>query len=193
MDAVRCPPRLVSSRLKRIIGLFYDHLARLIYAEAARWKPTHLAQLRDYVDRERRGYYVEGYAVEYIMPNWAAYSRESGLYAVVEASQDGELALAFLQGRRRAGERPVPPFDQLGHRDIRFPVDDLQWLATQQTRHHRHLALNRIALRSCTDARGGACPSYGGALPCPLGVQPCINRHFETSGCVSLTAARCLS
>src|SRR5439155_17953231 len=34
MDGVRCPPKLVSSKLKRIIGWFYDHLARLIYAEA---------------------------------------------------------------------------------------------------------------------------------------------------------------
>jgi len=91
MDAVRCPPKLVASRLKVIIGWFYDHLARLIYAEAASWKPMHLAQLREYVDRERRGHYLEGYAGEYIMPNWAVYSRESGLYADVEASQDGEL------------------------------------------------------------------------------------------------------
>jgi hypothetical protein len=36
MDAVRCPPRLVPSRLKTVIGWFYDHLARLIYAEATR-------------------------------------------------------------------------------------------------------------------------------------------------------------
>jgi hypothetical protein len=91
MDAVRCPPKLVSSRLNVIIGWFYDHLARLIYAEAASWKPMHLAQLREYVDRQRRGHYIEGYAGEYIMPNWAVYSRESGLYADVEASQDGEL------------------------------------------------------------------------------------------------------
>jgi hypothetical protein len=91
MDAVRCPPRLASSRLTVIIGWFYDHLARLIYAEAASWKPMHLAQLREYVDRQRRGHYIEGYAGEYIMPNWAVYSRESGLYADVEASQDDEL------------------------------------------------------------------------------------------------------
>ena len=51
--------------------------------------------------------------------------------------------------------------------------------ATQQTRHHRHLALDRIALRSCIDARGGACASYGGALRRPLGLQPCTNRHFR--------------
>ena len=104
MDAVRCPPKLVSSRLNVIIGWFYDHLARLIYAEAASWKPMHLAQLREYVDRERRGHYIEGYAGEYIMPNWAVYSRESGLYADVEASQDGEL-------RWSSPRQPYEPVD----------------------------------------------------------------------------------
>jgi hypothetical protein len=91
MDVVRCPPKLVSSKLKRIVGWFYDHLARLIYAEAATWKPMHLAQLREYVARQRRGHYIEGYAGEYIMPNWAVYERESSLYADVEACQDGTL------------------------------------------------------------------------------------------------------
>jgi hypothetical protein len=91
MDAARCPPKLVSSKLKRIIGWFYDHLARLIYAEAVKWKPMHLAQLRDYVDRQRRGHYIEGCAGEYILPNWTVYERESSLYADVEANQDGEL------------------------------------------------------------------------------------------------------
>lgn len=90
MDAVRCPPKLVSSKLKRIIGWFYDHLARLIYVEAVTWKPMHLTQLREYVDRQRRGHYIEGHAGEYIMPNWTVYERESRLYADVEAYQDGE-------------------------------------------------------------------------------------------------------
>lgn len=91
IDAVRCPPKLLSSKLNRIIGWFYNHLARLIYAEAANWRPMHLAQLRDYVDRQRRGHYIEGHAGEYIMPNWTVYERESSLYADVEAYQDGEL------------------------------------------------------------------------------------------------------
>jgi len=69
----------------------YNHLARLIYAEAVSWKPTHLAELREYVDRQRRGHYLEGHAGEYIAPNWAVYQRESLLYADVEAYQDGKL------------------------------------------------------------------------------------------------------
>jgi len=91
LDMARCPPKLIASKLNILIGWFYDHLARLIYAEAATWKPMHLAQLRDYVDRQRRGHFIEGYAGEYILPNWAVYERESRLYADVEAYQDGSL------------------------------------------------------------------------------------------------------
>ena len=50
--------------------------------------------------------------------------------------------------------------------------DDIQRFATQQTRHHRHLALHRIALRSCIDARGGACASYGERSGAPSGFSP---------------------
>ena len=91
MDAVRCPPKLIASKLNKLVGWFYDHLARLIYAEAATWKPMHLDQLREYVDQQRRAHYIEGYAGEYIMPNWAVYGRESRLYADVEAYQDGSV------------------------------------------------------------------------------------------------------
>ncbi|VIO68764.1 hypothetical protein CI1B_23460 [Bradyrhizobium ivorense] len=91
VDAVRCPPKLIASRLNKIVGWFYNHLARLIYAEAVSWKPTHLAELREYVDQQRHGHYLEGHAGEYIAPNWAIYQRESLLYADVEAYQDGTL------------------------------------------------------------------------------------------------------
>lgn len=92
MDAARCPPKLIASKLSRIVGWFYDHLARLIYAEAVSWKPMHLAQLREYVDQQRRGHFLEGQVGEYIMPNWTIYQRESGLYVDIEAYQDGELS-----------------------------------------------------------------------------------------------------
>src|ERR1039458_7515608 len=100
------------------------------------------------------------------------------------------IALAFLQGRRRAGERSVPPFGQFGHGDIRFTSDQIQRLAAQQARHHRHLALNRITFRSCIDARRGASASYLGALRRPLGLAPFIDRHLKTSGCGSIYRSR---
>jgi hypothetical protein len=88
---VRCPPKLASSKLKAIVGWFYNHLARLIYAEATSWKPTDLRELRNYVDTARRGHYLEGSAGEFIMPNDTLYDRESRLYVDVEAFQDGTL------------------------------------------------------------------------------------------------------
>ncbi|MFK4536391.1 hypothetical protein ABIA00_004574 [Bradyrhizobium ottawaense] len=91
MDAVRCPRKLIASKLNRIVSWFYDHLARLIYAEAVSWKPMHLAELREYVDQQRRGHFLEGHAGEYILPNWTIYQRESRLYVDIEAYQDGEL------------------------------------------------------------------------------------------------------
>jgi hypothetical protein len=90
-DVVRCPPKLVASKIGILIGRFYEHLARLIYARATSWKPTHLAQLREYVDRERRSHDIEGVAGEYIIPNWTMYDREITLYAEVEGYQDGSL------------------------------------------------------------------------------------------------------
>lgn len=90
MDAVRCPAKLLPSKLGTIIGWFYDHLARLIYAEAVTWKPMHLAQLREYVEPRRKAHYLEGSVGEYIVPNWVVYQRESGLYADIEAYEDGE-------------------------------------------------------------------------------------------------------
>lgn len=91
VDAVRCPPKLISSKLKSIVDSFYNHLARLIYAEATSWRPTDLKELRAYVDTARRGHYIEGSAGEYIMPNDTLYDRESRLYVDIEAYQDGTL------------------------------------------------------------------------------------------------------
>ena len=60
MDAVRCPSCLIGSKMGNIVGWFYDHLARLIYAEAASWRPVNVAQLREYVDSSRKAHVLEG-------------------------------------------------------------------------------------------------------------------------------------
>lgn len=88
MDIVRCPRKIVSSKVGTMVGLFYDHLARLIYAEAVDWKPMHVAQLREYVDMQRKAHYLEGSVGEYIVPNWNVARRESQLYADIEAYED---------------------------------------------------------------------------------------------------------
>lgn len=91
LDIVRCPPAQVSSRVGRIVKkVFYDHLARLIYAEAQSWKPVNVAQLQEYVDTKHQSHYLEGGMNEYIMPNWALYSRESAMYVDIEVYEDGK-------------------------------------------------------------------------------------------------------
>jgi len=86
---VRCPSSKIDGRIGRIIKNFYSHLARLIYAKAQSWRPVNVAQLQEYVDSERQGHYLEGGMSEFIMPNWAIYSRESTLYADIEQHEDG--------------------------------------------------------------------------------------------------------
>lgn len=91
IDAVRCPTKMLPSRMGSIVRWFYDHLARLIYSDAVTWKPMHVAQLREYVDMSRRAHYVDGFVGEYIMPNWSIYERESRLYADIEDYGAGNI------------------------------------------------------------------------------------------------------
>jgi hypothetical protein len=91
MDVVRCPPALLRNRLPVMMNWFYSHLARLLYAEAQRWRPSDIDELRRYVDESRKGHDLEGYAGEYIMPNWHLFQRESQLYVDIAASESAEL------------------------------------------------------------------------------------------------------
>jgi hypothetical protein len=109
MDAIRCPPKLIASRVKYIVKWFYSHLARLIYAESVGWKPMDVAQLREYVDNERKAHYVDGYIGEYIVPNWNVYQRESRLYADIEAYDDGKLGWSLPRGDANLFPSFVPP------------------------------------------------------------------------------------
>ena len=67
MDIVRCPQGLIASKIGILVARFYDHLARLLYAEAQSWKPTDVSQLRNYIDEQRKAHYLEGLAGEYIL------------------------------------------------------------------------------------------------------------------------------
>lgn len=91
IDIVRCPPKLRQSRLEPMMKWFYDHLARLIYIDAQYWRPVNAKQLQDYVDSHRKSHTHEGEFDEYIIPNWATWSRESTLYADIVTGEDGEL------------------------------------------------------------------------------------------------------
>jgi hypothetical protein len=108
MDIVRCPPQLAASKIGLLVGRFYDHLARLLYAEAQRWKPMHVSQLRDYIDEQRKAHYLDGYAGEYIVPNWNVFRRESQLYADIEAYEDGTPMWSKPTGHASAFRRFKP-------------------------------------------------------------------------------------
>lgn len=91
MDIIRCPKKEVSRRIGVLMGWYYDHLARLLYAEACQWRPVDLKELRRIIDRRRVTHYVEGNMGEFIAPNDLIYRRETRLYADIEALDDGSL------------------------------------------------------------------------------------------------------
>lgn len=91
VDVARCPEKVISSRIGNMINWFYDHLARLLYAEAQKWKPVSVSQLQEYVDGGRKSHFLEGEFGEYILPNWSIFTRENTLYADVERQEDGSI------------------------------------------------------------------------------------------------------
>src|SRR6266540_3471696 len=91
VDMLRCPKKLLPSRVGKMTGWFYNHLARLIYVEACHMKPMHVAQLQEYADLNRLAHHVDGDYGEYIFPNQQLFSRESTLYADIAAYEDGKL------------------------------------------------------------------------------------------------------
>ena len=80
MDLVRCPAPVVASRIGEMVKWFYSHLARLIYADVARWRIPSVERLRAYVDHTRKSHELEGEVGEYILRNWTIYQRECVLY-----------------------------------------------------------------------------------------------------------------
>jgi hypothetical protein len=113
MDAVRCPVKLLPARIGTIVDWFYDHLARLIYAESIAWAPMHVTRLREYVKDHREAHYVDGFAGQYILPNWNVYRRESQLYVDVQAFEDGEPHWSAPIGHRHGFLHYVPPILRL--------------------------------------------------------------------------------
>jgi hypothetical protein len=80
LDLVRCPIRHSASR-RRLARQVYDHLARLIYAESCGWRPVSFAELRQYVEREREQFYLDGpNDVDYVYLNDLIHQREGLLY-----------------------------------------------------------------------------------------------------------------
>jgi len=90
MDTLRCPVKERDRAIKMGVRLFYSHIARLIYAESASWRPVDRKQLREYVDENRKSHCLDGMLGEYIVPTGPIYDRERILYADIEATyEDG--------------------------------------------------------------------------------------------------------
>ncbi len=90
IDIVRCPSKLISSRCGPMMDWFYDHQARLLFAEAQHWVAYSSTMLQGYLDSNRETFYLEGGLGEYIMPNWEIFKREATLYADAIGNMDDE-------------------------------------------------------------------------------------------------------
>ncbi|MGY2803563.1 hypothetical protein [Bradyrhizobium sp. USDA 4506] len=89
LDIIRCPEKRIAGKVNKLVGRFYGHLERLIYAQLSDWWSIDVADLRKAVEPLRKAHDLEGTMGEFIMPNSAIYQRESKLYADVEAYEDG--------------------------------------------------------------------------------------------------------
>ncbi len=88
MDAVRCP-RLPPERLARQLSRFNDHLAKGLYAKACTWCPATIEQLQEYVNHDRREFYLDGpNDVDWIFRNEVIQGREGALYVDYVANDD---------------------------------------------------------------------------------------------------------
>ena len=92
VDAVRCPQNRLKER-SRTLSRFYDHLAKGICAEACHWRPVDFAEVKRNIDRQRRGYYLDGpNDVDWISPNFITQQREDKLYVgyIREDAEEGQ-------------------------------------------------------------------------------------------------------
>ena len=114
INAVRCPRHRAPAKLGAIVGWFYSHLARLIYAESFQFPPLNVQQLQEAVDLRRKEYVQEGIEGEEILPNQHLFQRESLLCTDVVVGELGEpswndpLAIGQSPDSAATGESPLP-------------------------------------------------------------------------------------
>lgn len=88
LDAARCPRNLLDKHL--CSRKFYDHLARGIYAKAARWRPGSFGEFRTYVERQRQSLYLDGpTGFDWIYRNSLLEERENTMYVDYVEVEDG--------------------------------------------------------------------------------------------------------
>ena len=91
LDAVRCPRSRQTER-SRVLGYFYDHLAKGLYAAVCDWRPIDFAEVARSIDQLRVQHYLDGpNDVDWIFPNQIIQRREDDLY-VGYVRDDSEMA-----------------------------------------------------------------------------------------------------
>jgi hypothetical protein len=92
LDVARCPASLIARRIGPLMSAFYDHMARLLWADACHWCAATLGELQGYLDHDRQTHYLDGpMGVDFIFPNEALDDRNSLLYADIASYEDGGL------------------------------------------------------------------------------------------------------
>ncbi len=81
LDAVRCPRTERKAEFSRQLQYFNEHLAKGIYAQYSWRNPHSFLDVRDWVDRERKEYYLDGpNGVDWIFYNNILRRREETIY-----------------------------------------------------------------------------------------------------------------
>lgn len=60
LDAIRCDHKKNSNYFNRQLGYFSGHLARSIYANYCGMSPANFREVRDFIEKEREPYYLDG-------------------------------------------------------------------------------------------------------------------------------------
>jgi AbiV family abortive infection protein len=106
VDAVRCPRIERQSDFNRQLQYFNDHLAKGIYAQYPWRHPHSFSEVREWVNRERKEYYLDGpNSVDWIFYNEILRQREETIY-VDYVENDG---VHFWHDPRRTDELGLMP------------------------------------------------------------------------------------
>jgi AbiV family abortive infection protein len=90
LDAVRCPRARHEEAFARQLNYFNDHLAKGIYAQYSGMKPASFGEVREWIELERKEYYLDGpNGIEWMFYNDILHNREAPIY-VDYTESDGD-------------------------------------------------------------------------------------------------------
>lgn len=92
MDIVRCPPKRAAAHAGKLMSYFYNHLARMIWADMCGAFVDTPAEIQHYVDMDRTSHHLDGpNDVDWIYTNTKLHRREAQLYVDIESDDSGRL------------------------------------------------------------------------------------------------------